>query len=151
MMRVLIDTNVLLRLADSSHASHQVAADAVKTLRARKHELVVVPQSIYEFWSVSTRSIEANGLGKSPAYAEMMVSKFCGVFRLLRDERTIYETWMQLVTKHGIAGGKSFDARLAAAMLRRGATRLLTFNPSDFRRFSQIAILEPALIHQGLF
>jgi predicted nucleic acid-binding protein len=148
-MRVLIDTNVLLRIADSLHASHQLAAEAVKALRTAHDELFIVPQSIYEFWSVATRSLEANGLGKPPAYAEMMVSKFCGVFRLLRDERSIFETWLQLVTQHGVSGVKSFDARLAAAMLRHDVTHLLTFNPGDFRRFSHITILEPTHIVQG--
>ena len=144
-MRVLIDTNVLLRIADPSHASHLTAANAVQALRMQGHELLIVPQVIYEFWSVTTRSLEGNGLGKTPAYAESLIPQFCALFRLLRDERSIYEAWLQLVVKHVISGVKSFDARLAAAMLRHGVTHLLTFNAADFRRYGHVTILDPAI------
>jgi len=145
-MRILVDTNILVRIADSLHASHQLAADAVQTLANDRHELVLVPQLIYEFWSVATRSTTSNGLGKSPAYAESLIPQFCRVFRLLRDERSIYETWLQLVTQYQVCGVKSHDTRLAAAMLRHDITHLLSFNASDFRRYPHVSGLEPEKI-----
>lgn len=45
-MRVLIDTNVLLRIADDSHVFHRTAADAVRLLGTQGHKLFIVPQVI---------------------------------------------------------------------------------------------------------
>lgn len=145
-MQVLLDTNVLPRIAEPTHILHQIATNSVRSLQAQGHELLIVPQSIYEFWSVATRTVEGNGLGRTPAYAASLIVKFCSLFRLLRDERSIYETWLQLVSDHEIKGVKSFDARLAAAMLRHNISQLLTFNPGDFRQFKHVTILEPATI-----
>ena len=68
-MQVLLDTNVLLRSVEPRHAQHQTSVDATDALRQRGHDLVIVPQVLYEFWSVATRPIEQNGLGMGPAEA----------------------------------------------------------------------------------
>lgn len=66
------------------------------------------------------------------------------LFRMLRDERAIYEPWLELVGKFHVLGKQAHDARLAAAMLRHGVTHLLTGNPNDFRRFPSITLIDPA-------
>jgi hypothetical protein len=66
-MRILLDTNVLLRSLEPMHAHHSAVADAIDRLREKGHELVIAPQVLYEFWSVATRRIEHNGLGMTPA------------------------------------------------------------------------------------
>ena len=69
-MNVLLDTNILTRLAEPGHAMHQPARDAAKALQSQGHTLCIVPQNLYEFWVVCTRPIASNGLGKSAAEAE---------------------------------------------------------------------------------
>ena len=96
-MRILIDTNILLRIADPAHTIHSVAVNATVALRKMSHELFIVPQTLYEFWAVSTRTIQANGLGMTTLEAEELISGFCQIFRLLRDERLIFERWRVLV------------------------------------------------------
>ena len=68
-MRILIDTNVLLRSAEPGHVHFQCSVDAIDVLRSRGHELVLVPQILYEYWSVATRPVATNGLGLNPAEA----------------------------------------------------------------------------------
>jgi predicted nucleic acid-binding protein len=65
------------------------------------------------------------------------------LFALLRDERAIFEPWLNLVTSHGVQGKTTHDARLVAAMLRHGVSHLLTFNTGDFVRYSEIAAVHP--------
>jgi len=43
-MRILLDTNVVLRIADRDHAMHDEAVAAVDGLQANGHECVIVPQ-----------------------------------------------------------------------------------------------------------
>jgi predicted nucleic acid-binding protein len=142
-MLILIDTNVLLRIAEPGHSSHKLAARVVDELDAGNHHLVVVPQNLYEFWAVATRTVQANGLGHSTDNASALIGRICGLFRLLRDERTIYESWLTLVEQHRITGVNSYDARLVAAMQRHGVAHILTFNGRDFRRYPNITVMDP--------
>ena len=66
-MRILIDSNVLLRSVEAGHVHYQSSVEAIDILRRMGHELTIVPQNLYEFWSVATRPLENNGLGMSPA------------------------------------------------------------------------------------
>jgi predicted nucleic acid-binding protein len=87
--------------------------------------------------------VDVNGLGMSAAEAKSELDGLWPSFRLLRDERTIFEIWQRLILFHDVIGKHAHDARLVAAMLRHGITHLLTFNEPDFVRYSQITVLEP--------
>jgi hypothetical protein len=117
-----------------------------RNFESKSHQLVIVPQTIYEFWNVASRSVAANGLGKSASEAQLLIEEFRVFVRLLRDERGIFEKWMGLVTTLQIVGVKNYDARLAAAMFRHDISHILTFNPGDFRRFAHVTVLEPAVV-----
>lgn len=140
---ILVDTNLLLRLIEPGQAQRAVAVEAIEHLDDLGHRLIVVPQVIYEFWSVGTRPIDRNGLGMS---TEELVSRLEGLMSnltLFRDERTIFEFWQQLVIDHDVKGKQVHDARLVAAMLRHAVSHLLTFNAADFARYSEITVVEP--------
>ena len=89
-MRILVDTNVLLRMAQESHPNQAVAKEAVLRLHADGHDLCIVPQVIYEYWVVATRPIDQNGLEMTTAIADLAVDQWQQLFLLLRDERAIY-------------------------------------------------------------
>jgi predicted nucleic acid-binding protein len=76
-MRVLLDTNVLCRLAQTAHPLHPVAEDCIAKLRNEGHELCIVPQVLYEYWVVVTRPVSDNGLGMQPAVVDMAID-ICG-------------------------------------------------------------------------
>jgi len=48
-----------------------------------------------------------------------------------------------LVSAQKVLGKKAHDTRLVATMQRHGLTHLLTFNSSDFQRFTNIVVLNP--------
>jgi predicted nucleic acid-binding protein len=148
-MRVLIDTNVLLRSIEPGHAQHTAAARSLATLRQLGHEPVIVPQILYEFWSVATRPIANNGLGMSVSEAEFELNAMKALFRFLRDERAIYVQWETLVVGHEVKGKKAHDTRLVAAMLRHGVANLLTFNVQDFARYPAVNAVLPQDILNG--
>ena len=62
-MRVLVDTNILLRSAQPSHALFSQATGAVSKLLRQRESLFFCSQSITEFWNVATRPAGVNGLG----------------------------------------------------------------------------------------
>ncbi len=145
-MRVLIDTNVLGRLSQPDHPMHATAISAVKVLRDGQHEMRLVPQVIYEYWTVATRPAAENGLGFSIEETVANLTDFKAVFPLLRDERGILDRWEKLVVVHRVQGKPSHDARLVAAMDRHGLSHLLTFNPKDFPRYPKVQILDPVQV-----
>lgn len=105
-MQVLLDSNVVLRSVEPNHAQHKTSTEAVDSLRRLGHDLAIVPQVLYEFWSVATRPTENNGLGMSTAEAQSELTAMKRLFRLLRDERGVYSEWEQLVSGFRCQGEK---------------------------------------------
>ena len=101
-MRILADTNILVRLTEVGSIDHGAAADAKRHLDRLGHDVCIVPQVIYEFWSVATRPIENNGLAMSVQETQQTISEFRRAFRLLRDERTVYERWERIVIDYNV-------------------------------------------------
>ncbi len=148
-MKVLVDTNVLLRIAQPGHPHRPAAAESVVRLIAADWELCVVPQVLYEFWVAATRPEPVNGLGMDCTAAELSLDELVRDFRLLRDERGVYGFWRSLIVTHQVQGKLAHDARLVAAMQRHGLTDILTFNSADFARFTGIRAFTPADILAG--
>lgn len=142
-MKILLDTNIIVRLADKSSSQHPVAKGAVLALERDLHELYLVPQNLYEYWVVATRPVADNGLGIGPADADEDLEDWANVFRLLLDERGVFRNWRGLVRQNGVIGKRAHDARLVAAMNRHGLSHILTFNTQHFKQFASIQILDP--------
>lgn len=138
------DTNILLRWIEPGTALCTQAQTAVKTLRRQGEIIYITPQNLVEFWNGATRPISANGLGLTPAEADVEASALELLFPLLPDTPAIHPTWRRLVVTQGVSGVQVHDARLAAALLTHGVMRLLTFNGRDFQRFGGITPVHPA-------
>jgi predicted nucleic acid-binding protein len=146
-MKTLLDTNILTRAAESAHPMHRTAVDAVDELRRQGDGLCLVAQNLYEFWVVCTRSVAQNGLGLTPGQTHAELLQLKTLFTLLDDTPAILPQWEQLVTQYQISGKNAHDARLVAAMMVHGISRILTFNVGDFQRYQTLIVLDP---HQVL-
>jgi predicted nucleic acid-binding protein len=144
MTRYLVDTNVLLRMADPSAAYHTVAYLAVSMLFGAGHDLSVTAQVLIEFWAVATRPTSSNGLGWDSRRTADQVARLMAQFPLLPDTEVIFPRWRALVAAHAVAGKQAHDARLAAVMETHGVTHLLTFNTGDFQRYPGVTAVHPA-------
>ena len=120
-----------------------MARAALRGLRNRGDEVVIVPQVLVEFWGVATRPVEVNGLGLDPERADRVVRRIEGLFWLLPDVPAIHEHWRRLVVAHGVRGRQVHDARLAAALLAHGVGHILTFNTADFARYPGLNAVHP--------
>lgn len=147
-MIYLIDTNVLLRVLHSTDSLSPLAETVVRELLSNGHELHATTQNFIEFWNVSTRPINRNGMGLSPANAIGLLLKAERLFPLLLDLPTVYAEWRELVVNYGVSGVQVHDARLVATMLVHGVTHILTFNTSDFARYRPkgIVAVDPAKV-----
>lgn len=145
-MRILVDTNVLLRCAQPASPDHLTASQSLLAIDAAHLTSCLVPQVIYEYRVVATRPVAVNGLGMDIATVDASVENLIRNFSVLRDERGIFHHWRTLVRDGAVRGKEAHDARLVAAMGRHGLTNLLTFNPSDFIRYPSITIHSPASV-----
>jgi predicted nucleic acid-binding protein len=142
-MGYLVDTNILLRSCQPNHPLYSLTVNAVETLLKREEELYLAPQNIVEFWNVSTRPLDKNGLGMSPQQAEMEVNKIEASLTVKLDIPQIHQQWRDLVTRYSVKGVNVHDARLVAVALVHGLTHILTFNDKDFKRYREIVVVRP--------
>jgi predicted nucleic acid-binding protein len=147
---ILLDTNLLTQMTRSNGPQSSTARGAIRTLLQRQERLIVVPQSLYEFWAVATRPAGPppngrNGLGMTAVQAGHWLRFFRRRFVLLPDREELNTLWQELVERHVVMGIRAHDVRLVAAMQSYGITQLLTFNASDFHDLG-IVILNPAAV-----
>ena len=145
-MRVLVDTNVLLRSSQPNHPLCSQATHAVSNLLRQKDGVFFCSQTIAEFWNVATRPAGLNGLGLSHEEAAQEVSHIEELLTLLPDVPAIYAAWKRIVYEHRVKGVKVYDARLVAIMSVYAVESILTFNTPDFERYDGVSVLHPASI-----
>jgi predicted nucleic acid-binding protein len=145
-MRVLVDTNILLRSAQPNHPHCSQATHAVSKLLRDEAAVFFCPQNIAEFWNVATRPAGMNGLGFSHHEVLQEIGNIESLLTLLPDSPAIYPAWKQLVTDHSVQGVKVFDARLVAIMSVFAIDSILTFNVADFKRYGHVNVLQPAAV-----
>lgn len=145
-MRVLVDTNILLRSAQPGHPLCAQATSAVAKLLRQNDSVFFCPQNIAEFWNVATRPADRNGLGFSHAEALQEVASIEDSLTLLPDVPAIYPAWKRIVDGHKVQGVKVYDARLVAVMSVYAVESILSFNNADFERYAFITALNPATL-----
>jgi predicted nucleic acid-binding protein len=146
----LIDTSILVRLANRSDPSYPVADRAVVALHLRGEVLHLTPQNLVEFRNVATRPAAVNGLGLSAAAAEAKAADFEALFPLLAETPDIYPAWKALVAAAGVIGKQVHDARLVAVCHVYRVSHLLTFNAPHFAPLAGfgpgILVVHPAAV-----
>lgn len=126
-MRVLVDTNILLRSVQPNHPLSSKATHAVSKLIRQRESVFFCSQNVAEFWNVATRPSDRNGLGMSTKEVLQEVGNIEKSLTLLPDVPAIYTAWKQIVTTYKVQGVKVHDARLIAIMTIYAIESLLTF------------------------
>src|SRR5438105_9572905 len=149
-MALLLDTSILVRLANANDAQHPVAARAVLELHRRSEVLHITSQVLIEFRNVATRPKSANGAGLSIVDAETHAATFEAKFALLAETPDIFVAWKALVGALGIIGKQVHDARIIAVCHVHSVTHLLTFNVAHFGRMAAfgrgVVVVDPATV-----
>jgi predicted nucleic acid-binding protein len=143
---LLIDTNVLLRLADELSTEHALAMPVLEKLLASGVAVYLSAQVLVEFWAVATRPVAANGLGWSNVTAVQTIRALRGQFPLLHETPDGVDRWLELVDRCQVSGKHAHDARLASLVIGHGMRKLLTFNTSDFPPAWGIEAIHPEQI-----
>jgi predicted nucleic acid-binding protein len=140
---VLVDSNVLIFSIQQGHPLGEASLRAIQLMLATDEPVYVLPQNIAEFWNVCTRPADKNGLGLTPVETEKRLRRLDSILTMLHDSAAVYEHWRRLIVQHEVRGIQVHDARIAAAMQVHGIKRILTYNPRDFGRYSEIKPVRP--------
>ncbi len=106
-MSYLVDTPLLLRIANPSDPQYPVADAALSRLQVHGEALHIAPQNLVEFRSGATRPLGANGLGLPPSVVEAQTDAFEQKFLLLPETPDIYPAWKALVQAAGWSANRS--------------------------------------------
>lgn len=117
---ICLDTNLLGRMTDKTDPQYAIRHHAVRVLRQRNERLVLVPQNLYEFWTVATRAKKLNGLEMTCNQAALWIGYFRRLFGFIPARPDLAEVWRKLVLHYEVRGYQAHDARLVAAMQTYG-------------------------------
>jgi len=106
-MSYVMDSNILLRMAQDTHPMHAVATQAATMLIRQGETVHIIPQNLYEFWSVATRKIEDNGLGLSIIEAQTEIAKLKSLFGFVANKPNIRSSMLVDWPNSIITGGYS--------------------------------------------
>ena len=138
--RNFVDTCVLLAATDTSRDQHAEAVRFLDDGLKGTQRLFVVPQIFREYLVVATRPPEANGLGLSPSDASDNIKRFKRFIQILPEDTETTAHLLVLIHQHDLNGKRIHDANLVASMARHGLRKLKTFNPADFKAFSNLEL-----------
>jgi predicted nucleic acid-binding protein len=139
----LVDTNILLRLAQPDSPEHKSIRSCMEFLWAQGADLFYTSQNLAEFWNVCTRPAVRNGFGFSISEADDRASLIEAKLNFAADSEATHREWRRIVVSEGVSGVQIHDARLVAAMRVHRIRNLLTLNVQDFRRYSDIVVVSP--------
>jgi predicted nucleic acid-binding protein len=135
-MAYLLDTGILLRLANKQEKHYSAIRTAIGSLIRRRERLVIATQNAAEFGNVVTRPVANNGFGRSPAEAvETLEREIEPICTILGETESSYVHLKRLVAAYNVSGKQVHDARLVALMLACQIENILTLNDRDFRRY----------------
>jgi predicted nucleic acid-binding protein len=141
-MAYLLDTGILLRLANTVDPQHEVVSLAVQRLGDRHNNFMTTTQNIAEFWNVATRPTELNGLGFTADNISTALSRTVEPLCVVTREHSLhYKELKRLLRSYQVLGKQVHDARLVASMLTWKIPTILTLNAKHFKRFEPEGIV----------
>ena len=93
-----------------------------------------------------TRPIAKNGFGLSSAETDERAKIIEAGFWFLPEDERVHAEWRRFVTQYAVVGVQVHDARLVAAMLVHGVSKILTLNDRNFLRYAGILVVHPRAV-----
>lgn len=113
------------------HEHHDQAAREIEGRLRRGEKMLIAGPTLIESYSVLTRLPPPHRLSPVDALA-LLDANFMRAKIIALDGRS-YVTLLRRAADDGIAGGQTYDAVIAACVLKGKAHALLTFNADHFR------------------
>ena len=136
---IFIDTNILIYATNDDSPFKEKATSALDELMSRGIKRFISQQIIREYLVVFTRGVALDDAARSAALYN--VGRFMETFFLLNESRGTVTRLQAIVENSNVGGKQIHDANIVAVMQEYGIKRLLTHNLDDFKRYSDIEIM----------
>jgi len=134
----LPDTSCMMAAVCTWHEHHDRAASEIERRLRRGEKMVVAGPALVESYAVLTRLPPPHRL--SPADALALLEANFMRRKIISLDTMAYRILLRRAADDGIAGGQTYDAVIAACVLKSKAEALLTFNEGHFRSLAERGI-----------
>jgi predicted nucleic acid-binding protein len=142
--RFALDTSCIVAAVCTWHQQHDAAAAAIDAHLAAGDKVAVAGAALVESYAVLTRLPAPHRLAPSDAWA-LLDANFISAAEVVALEGEEYVALVREAVSQGIAGGRTYDAVIAACARKAGAGELLTLNRRHFDQLSGgIPVIDPA-------
>lgn len=135
---ILLDTNILIHGNQPNSPNFGLITKKLLAFATDEEDLIICPQVLYEFYVVTTRPVEMNGLGISYNEAINKIEDLRNTYNFLNDPDDLFIQWHQLINEYKTIGKAAHDARLVAFMQCQKIDTIYTMNHRHFMRYSGI-------------
>ena len=127
---------------DADAPQHPASRALLDAARDSSTTLYATSQILCEFYSIVTNTRRVPK-PRSPDDALRVISDLLVFLHVLPIPARAVEGWLDLLRRHPVTGGDVFDLQIVATMLAHGVQRIYTFNPDDFEKFQELAVVTP--------
>ncbi len=135
----LPDTSCIVAAVCAWHLEHGPARAEIERRLDRAERMFVAGPAVVEAYAVLTRLPPPHRLAPHDA-AALLEANFLQRGRMVTLDGGAYRDLVRRAPAEGIAGGRVYDAVIAACALKAKGVRLLTFNASDFLPFARLGL-----------
>lgn len=139
-MKILLDTNVLIRIVKKRHPEYSITMKAIAKLLSQGEELFYSPEGLVEMCVVLRRAFGQKRSGTLKA-----IRLIESVFYLI-DNSDYLTAWIKLYRKCSLGVNLLYDLKFVAIAVENGMDAILTFDTKHYQRFKEINILNPRSI-----
>ena len=140
--RCVVDTNVLIYSTVSGNPWHDEARNWLTGLHEDGFGLCVTTQILREYLVVLTRvSVFETSFTVDQAIREL--EAILPTLTVFGESDRSAALLRNLISRYDVRGKQIQDANIVAAMITEGVDTLVTYNPGDFKRYSEVH-LQPA-------
>jgi predicted nucleic acid-binding protein len=126
-----LDSSVMVAAVCSWHERHGSASAAIERRLATRQRLITPAHAMVEAYAVLTRLPAPHRLAPVEAWGLVKTNFVDGRLLVVAPAATQVTT-LESLAQAGRGGGRTYDALIAAAAVRAGASELLTLNPTHF-------------------
>jgi len=140
-----VDTSCMVAAVCSWHERHCAAVAAIEARFDRGDTLVVAAHALLETYAVLTRLPAPYRLSGIDSWA-FIKANFVDLGSVAAPSGQQYVDLIDGLAKHGVVGGRSYDALIATSLAGNGVRELLTFNTKHFEPTGGIVAVAPAAV-----
>jgi predicted nucleic acid-binding protein len=140
-----VDTSCMIAAVCTWHEHHAAAAGEIERRLGRRERMAIPAPALVEAYAVLTRLPAPHRLAPADAWT-LVNTNFVQGRRAVALTSRMYTDVLNDLVRRALAGGRAYDAVIAACARHAGADVLLTFNTRHFDPAPiGVLVIEPAL------